>query len=251
NPSHSTEYEDLRMTVNHDHVYMKHGEVPWEIPRDAIRLGKTIAEGSFGKVVKASTTSNQSVNGHLTVAVKMLNNGLTDEYYSSLLRELELLKSITSHKQVVTLIGCCTHDGPIFIVLEYLVFGNLQTYLRERKTNIENTYANLGERVPTLSQHNCVGFSHQISLAMEFIEEKGCVHRDLAARNVLLNDKLVCKLSGFGLATDVLDQREYERRTQGRLPVRWMAPESILDGVYTSKSDVWSYGIVLWEIATL
>ncbi|XP_006821691.1 tyrosine-protein kinase receptor Tie-1-like, partial [Saccoglossus kowalevskii] len=78
-----------------------------------------------------------------------------------------------------------------------------------------------------------------------------CVHRDLAARNILLNDKLVCKLSGFGLATDVLDQRDYEKRTQGRLPVRWMAPESILDGVYTNKSDVWSYGIVLWEIATL
>ncbi|XP_006820443.1 tyrosine kinase receptor Cad96Ca-like, partial [Saccoglossus kowalevskii] len=140
---------------------------------------------------------------------------------------------------------------PIFIVLEYMVFGNLQTYLRERQTNVGNTYANLRERVSTLSQHNCVGFSHQISLAMDFIEEKGCVHRDLAARNVLLNEKLVCKLSGFGLATDVLDQREYERRTQGRLPVRWMAPESILDGVYTSKSDVWSYGIVLWEITTL
>ncbi|XP_006815920.1 tyrosine kinase receptor Cad96Ca-like, partial [Saccoglossus kowalevskii] len=211
---HSTEYEDLRMNANPDHVYMKHGELPWEIPRDDIRLGETIAEGSFGKVVKASTPSNQSVNGHLTVAVKMLSS-------------------------------------PIFIVLEYMVFGNLQTYLREQKTNVGNTYANLRERVSTLSQHNCVGFSHQISLAMEFIEEKGCVHRDLAARNVLLNDKQVCKLSGFGLATDVLDQREYERRTQGRLPVRWMAPESILDGVYTSKSDVWSYGIVLWEIATL
>uniref|UniRef100_A0ABM0MB40 Hemicentin-2-like n=1 Tax=Saccoglossus kowalevskii TaxID=10224 RepID=A0ABM0MB40_SACKO len=148
------------------------------------------------------------------VVLNVLPYGLTDEYYNSLLRELELLKSITSHKHVVTLIGCCTHDGPIFIVLEYLVFGNLQTYLRERKTNIENTYANLGERVSSLYQHNCVGFSHQISLAMEFIEEKGCVHRDLAARNVLMNDKLVCKLSGFGLATDVLDQREYERRTQ-------------------------------------
>ncbi|XP_006812910.1 fibroblast growth factor receptor-like [Saccoglossus kowalevskii] len=172
-PSHTAEYEDLRMSVNPDHVYLKHGEVPWEIQRESIRLGKTIAEGYFGKVMKATAIIG-SQNLHSTVAVKMLK-------------------------------------GPTFFVLEYMALGDLQTYLRREKNNEENTYTNLRDRVTKLSQHNRIGFSHQISLAMEFIEGKGCVHRDLAARNVLLNEKLVCKLSGFGLATDVLDQRDYEK----------------------------------------
>ncbi|XP_070550430.1 fibroblast growth factor receptor 3-like [Ptychodera flava] len=83
------------------------------------------------------------------------------------------------------------------------------------------------------------------------LSEDQCIHRDLAARNVLIDEHNVCKISYFGLAHDVIEEDQYERNTQARLPIRWMSMESLLDGIFTTMSDVWSFGIVLWEIATM
>ncbi|XP_022089760.1 tyrosine kinase receptor Cad96Ca-like [Acanthaster planci] len=86
---------------------------------------------------------------------------------------------------------------------------------------------------------------------MTYLASQKCIHRDLAARNVLVDDNMVCKVSDFGLARDVINIRVYQRESKGPLPMRWMALESLLDDVYTIQSDVWSFGILMWEIVTL
>ena len=78
-----------------------------------------------------------------------------------------------------------------------------------------------------------------------------CIHRDLATRNILLGEDLVAKVSDFGLARDIQDEQQYEMKSKGRVPVRWMAPESLHDNIYTSKSDVWGYAVLMWELVTL
>ncbi len=87
---------------------------------------------------------------------------------------------------------------------------------------------------------------------MSFLSSKKIIHRDLAARNVLIGDgDLVCKVADFGFARDVVDSNVYERKSEGRLPIRWMAPESLYDNCYTDRSDVWSFGVLMWEIVAL
>ncbi|NXN56115.1 FLT3 kinase, partial [Rynchops niger] len=94
-------------------------------------------------------------------------------------------------------------------------------------------------------------FSYQIAKGMEFLESKSCIHRDLAARNILVTHGKVVKICDFGLARDVVNDSNYIVRGNARLPVKWMAPESLFERTYTMKSDVWSYGILLWEIFSL
>ncbi|XP_026530834.1 receptor-type tyrosine-protein kinase FLT3 [Notechis scutatus] len=166
--------------------------------------------------------------------------------------------------------------GPIIsrnrIVLtngSYLPVGQMDhSHAKQDLDVISNTYGNariseedemkyvnkrldVEESLNILTFEDLLYFSYQVARGMEFLESKSCVHRDLAARNILVTYGKVAKICDFGLARDIMNDSNYVVRGNARLPVKWMSPESLFEGIYTIKSDVWSYGILLWEIFSL
>lgn len=183
------------------------------------------------------------------VAVKTLKENATEKEKKELLSELGVMKLINPHPNVVTLLGSCTDRDPLFVIMEFVPFGKLQTYLRESR--VERSYGNLHGSSKHLTSRDLTSFAYQVAKGMEYLSSKGIIHRDLAARNILVGENKTCKVADFGFARDVITSHVYERKSEGRLPIRWMAPESLYDNIFTTKTDVWSFGILMWEIVTL
>lgn len=220
----------------------------WEFPRHRLKVMGILGEGCFGQVWKCEAVDLQE-KGTMLVAVKTLKESAGDRERQDLVQELKVLKSLGSHLNVVSLLGCCTEKDPIFVILEYMVGGKLQSYLRASRA--DTPYDNLHGSSSSLTPRDLIHFAYQISRGMEFLARNGVIHRDLAARNILVGEDKICKVADFGFARDVANNRIYERKSDGRLPIRWMAPESLFDNIFTTKSDVWSFGVLLWEIVTL
>ncbi|CAH0562089.1 unnamed protein product [Brassicogethes aeneus] len=223
----------------------------WEIPRHKLKLGKSLGEGAFGRVVRAEVTDPPK-NGPTIVAVKMLKGSHSDSEMMDLVSEMELMKMIGKHINIINLLGCCTQGGPLYVVCEFAPHGNLRDFLRShRSAGYELAVGSDEKEKETLTQKDLVSFAYQVARGMEYLSSRRCIHRDLAARNVLVSDDYVLKIADFGLARDIHCNDYYRKTTDGRLPVKWMAPEALFHRVYTTQSDVWSYGILLWEIMTL
>ncbi|CAG9816876.1 unnamed protein product [Phaedon cochleariae] len=224
----------------------------WEITREFLALGKNLGEGAFGKVVKAEAMNLIKSGSTTVVAVKMLKEGHTDNEMMDLVSEMEMMKMIGKHINIINLLGCCTQGGPLYVVVEYAPHGNLRDFLRQHRPSSGYELA-VGEKKEkkTLTQKDLVSFAYQVARGMEYLASRRCIHRDLAARNVLVSDDYILKIADFGLARDIHCNDYYRKTTDGRLPVKWMAPEALFHRVYTTQSDVWSYGILLWEIMTL
>ncbi|KAL9958174.1 hypothetical protein ACROYT_G035150 [Oculina patagonica] len=162
------------------------------------------------------------------------------------------MKKLKPHPHVITLLGCVTESDPLLVIIEYVPYGDLLGYLRKSR-GLNDTYFKDPDIKPqtSLTSQQLVKFSWQVADGMRYLSSRNIIHRDLAARNVLVGERETCKVTDFGMARDVEQENIYERKSKGRLPVKWTAYEALLFGRYTTKSDVWSFGVVIYEIFTI
>ncbi|XP_049870102.1 tyrosine kinase receptor Cad96Ca [Pectinophora gossypiella] len=225
----------------------KHDE--WEFPRHRLRIFNIVGEGAFGQVWRAQAIDIDGKKGEQTVAVKTLKENATEKEKTDLLQELVVMKNLGHHPNVVRLIACCTEKEPTLVIMEFVSLGKLQQFLRDSRAG--RHYGNTHAGSQYLTSRDLTHFAFQVARGMDFLSSKGIIHRDLAARNVLITEERTCKVADFGFARDVGGTHVYERKSDGRLPIRWMAPESLYDDIFSVKSDIWSFGVLLWEIVTL
>ncbi|XP_054257445.1 mucin-2-like [Macrosteles quadrilineatus] len=224
----------------------------WEFPREKLRLQTLLGQGNFGQVWKAEA---DDISGHegLTrlVAVKTVKESANVREREDLLRELGIMQELGSHPNVVTLLGCCTEKEPIYLVMEYVMYGKLLSFLRDHRTRAH--YYNFSDATDALTSRDLTVFGYCVARGMDYLSNKSIIHRDMAARNVLVDHNKLCKIADFGMSRNVRDTGQiYEQRqSKGALPIRWMAPESLHFSLFTHKTDVWSFGILMWEIVTL
>ncbi|KAF7689417.1 ephrin type-A receptor 6 [Silurus meridionalis] len=216
-------YEDPTQAV---HDFAK------EIDPSRIRIERVIGAGEFGEV--CSGRLRTPGKKEIPVAIKTLKGGYTERQRRDFLREASIMGQF-DNPNIIRLEGVVTKSRPVMIVVEYMENGSLDSFLRKHDGHF------------TVIQ--LVGMLRGIASGMMYLSDIGYVHRDLAARNILVDDNLVCKVSDFGLSRVLEDDPEASYTTTGgKIPIRWTAPEAIQYRKFSSASDVWSYGIVMWEV---
>ncbi|NWU38529.1 EPHA2 protein, partial [Hylia prasina] len=202
-----------------------------EIPPSFITRQKVIGAGEFGEVYKGTLKRGRK---EVPVAIKTLKVGYTEKQRVDFLSEATIMGQFCHHN-IIRLEGVVSKYKPFMIITEYMENGALDKFLREKE----------GE----FGVIQLVGMLRGIAAGMKYLANMNYVHRDLAARNILVNSNLVCKVSDFGLSRVLEDDPEATYTTSGgKIPIRWTAPEAISYRKFTSASDVWSYGIVMWEV---
>ncbi|XP_077580659.1 insulin receptor a [Stigmatopora nigra] len=219
-------------------------EDEWEVARDKIKILRELGQGSFGMVYEGFAKDVVKGESETRVAVKTVNESASLRERIEFLNEASVMKAFSCH-HVVRLLGVVSKGQPTLVVMELMTHGDLKSYLRSLRPESEN---NPGRPPPTLKE--MIQMAAEIADGMAYLNAKKFVHRDLAARNCMVAQDFTVKIGDFGMTRDIYETDYYRKGGKGLLPVRWMAPESLKDGVFTAHSDCWSFGVVLWEIST-
>ncbi|XP_054596414.2 focal adhesion kinase 1 isoform X15 [Nothobranchius furzeri] len=223
------ETDDYAEIIDEEDTYTMPSTRDYEIQRECIELGRCIGEGQFGDVHQGVYISSD--NPALSVAVKTCKNSTSDSVREKFLQEALTMRQF-DHPHIVKLMGVIT-ENPVWIIMELCTLGELRSFLQVRKYSLD---------LATL-----ILFSYQLSTALAYLESKRFVHRDIAARNVLVSTVDCVKLGDFGLSR-YMEDSSYYKASKGKLPIKWMAPESINFRRFTTASDVWMFGVCMWEI---
>lgn len=214
------------------------------VDRHKVALGKTLGEGEFGAVMEGQLNQDDSI---LKVAVKTMKIAIcTRSELEDFLSEAVCMKEF-DHPNVMRLIGVCFQGSELegfpapVVILPFMKHGDLHSFL---------LYSRLGDQPVFLPTQMLVKFMADIASGMEYLSTKRFIHRDLAARNCMLNENMSVCVADFGLSKKIYNGDYYRQGRIAKMPVKWIAIESLADRVYTSKSDVWSFGVTMWEIAT-
>uniref|UniRef100_A0A672QVE7 Tyrosine-protein kinase n=1 Tax=Sinocyclocheilus grahami TaxID=75366 RepID=A0A672QVE7_SINGR len=199
----------------------------WVLEHDDVILGQSIGRGNFGEVFSGRLRSENT-----PVAVKACRENLPAEHKNKFLMEARILKQY-DHPNIVKLIGVCTQKQPIYIIMELVQGGDFLTFLRTEGHNLKTKML--------------IKMAENVVSGMAYLESKKCIHRDLAARNCLVGEESVVKISDFGMSRQEQDGVYSATGGMKQIPVKWTAPEALNYGRYTTESDVWSFGVLLWE----
>ncbi|XP_017077953.1 ALK tyrosine kinase receptor [Drosophila eugracilis] len=216
-----------------------------QVARDSLQLVNALGKGAFGEVYMALYRHRDGDAVEMGVAVKTLREDPKREKEEDFLKEAAIMAKF-NHPNMVHLIGVCFDRQPYYIVLELLAGGDLQKFLRENR--------NTPERPSLLTMKDLLFCALDVAKGCRYMESKRFIHRDIAARNCLLSSKgpgRVVKIADFGMSRDIYRSDYYRKGGKAMLPIKWMPPEAFLDGIFTSKTDVWSFGILLWEVFSL
>ncbi|XP_041481555.1 discoidin domain-containing receptor 2-like [Lytechinus variegatus] len=237
-----------------------------EYPRSQLNFLELLGEGMFGEVHLCEAEDIQDYIGNgfpfenknkgerTLVAVKMLRKDASKNARADFMKEMKIMSQLRD-PNIVRLLAACTEDEPYCMIVEYMENGDLNQFLYEREgfqVGLNNCNANLSNANPrSISVGALVYMATQIASGMKYLSNMNFVHRDLATRNCLVGKSYTIRIADFGMSRNLYSSNYYRIEGRAVLPIRWMAWESILLGKFTSKTDVWAFGVTLWEVMML